>query len=46
MFKGIFGKSSTTKFDVIFAVAGALVGVWKAVDTIKDYKADQEEENK
>lgn len=43
MFGGIFGKRSTTKADVIMAIAGAIIGVWKAHDTIKDYKEDQSE---
>jgi hypothetical protein len=44
MFKGLLGKRTTTKADVIMAIAAALVGVWKASDTIKQYKADQESE--
>jgi hypothetical protein len=40
MFK-VFGKSSTTKVDVIMALAGGLVAVLKAADTIKDYRAQQ-----
>ena len=48
MFKGIFGgKRATTKSDVILALAGALIGVWKAVDTVQEFKKDQaEKENK
>lgn len=40
MFKNIFNKK-TSKADVIMASAGALVGVWKAFDTYKTYKAEQ-----
>lgn len=42
MFKGLFGKRSTTKSDVILAIAGAVIGVWKASDTYREYKKDQE----
>lgn len=42
--KSIFTKGPTTKTDIIMACAGALVGVWKAFDTIRDYKSEQEEE--
>lgn len=42
MFKKLMGKSSTSKADVVMAIAGALIGVWKAADTYKDYKEDQE----
>lgn len=45
MFK-FFGKSKTTKADVIMAIAAGLVGIWKAADTIKEYKADQADDNK
>jgi hypothetical protein len=45
MFGGLFGKQKTSKFDVVMAAAGAIIGVWKAFDTFKDYQADQEEEN-
>lgn len=38
-----FGKSKTTKPDVIMAFAAALIGAWKAYDTLKDYKSEQEE---
>lgn len=44
MIKKLFGKSRTTKADVVMAAAGALVGVWKAIDTYRDYKVDQENE--
>lgn len=43
MFKGLFGTRKTTKSDLILAIAGAVIGVWKAADTIKEYKADHEE---
>lgn len=42
MFK-MMGKRRTTKADVIMAVAGALIAVWKAHDTIKEFKSDEEE---
>jgi len=44
MLKGIFGgKRVTTKSDVILAIAGAIIGVWKAADTIQEFKKDQAE---
>lgn len=45
MIKKLFGKTRTTKADVVMAAAGALVGVWKAIDTYRDYKIDQEEDD-
>lgn len=42
MFKGLMGKRPTSKADVIMAIAGAIIGIWKATDTIKDYKAEKE----
>lgn len=42
MFKKLLGKTGTSKTDVLMAVAMAITGVWKAVDTFKEYKADQE----
>lgn len=42
MFKGLLGNRATSKTDVIMAVAGAIIGVWKAVDTIKEYKSEHE----
>jgi hypothetical protein len=42
MFKSLMNRK-TTKADVIMAIAAALVGVWKASDTIKDYKSQNEE---
>lgn len=44
MLKSLFSKSPTSKPDVIFALAGALVGIYKAVDTVKQYKIDHSEE--
>lgn len=44
MFKRFMGKSTTTRADVVMAFAGALIGVWKAADTYKEYKLDQERE--
>ena len=46
MFKGLFGTRPTTKSDVILAIAGAIIGVWKATDTIKEYKAVQADTDK
>lgn len=43
MLKSLF-SSKTTKADVTFAVAAAVVGVWKAFDKVKDYKAEQRSE--
>lgn len=43
MFGMFGGKRATTKADVIMACAGALIGVWKAHDTFKQYKSEQEE---
>lgn len=43
MFGNIFKKSPTSKFDVVMAGAAAIIAVWKAFDTVKDYKADNEE---
>lgn len=42
MFSGLFGKRPTTKSDVILAIAGAVIGLWKAVDTYNEYKIEQE----
>lgn len=42
MFK-IFGKRPTTKFDVAMALVGAAMGVWKAYDTVTDFKTEQAE---
>ena len=42
MFK-MFGKRPTSKFDVVMAIAGAVVAAWKAVDTVKDFKHEQDE---
>ncbi len=43
MFKGLLGKRATTKSDVILAFAGALIGIWKAADTYKEFKSEQEQ---
>lgn len=43
MIAKLFKKGPTSKADVIFALAGALVGIYKAVDTAKQYKTDHEE---
>jgi len=42
MFRSMFTKRPTTKVDVLMAVAAAVAAVWKASDTLKDYKAEQE----
>lgn len=40
----MFGfRSKTTKFDVIMSVAAAIVAVWKASDSIQQFKAEQAE---
>ena len=41
MFKKFLGKSEVGKSDVVMAAAGALIGVWKAFDTYKEYKQTQ-----
>lgn len=41
MFKKMFGKTGTSKADLVFALATAIVGVWKAFDTVRDYRAEQ-----
>ena len=43
MIRAIFGKRSTTKADVVMAIGAALVGLWKAYDTVNDYKTEQED---
>jgi hypothetical protein len=40
MFKTLFGKE-TTKANVVFALAGALVAVFEATETVKKYRAQQ-----
>jgi hypothetical protein len=42
MFRGLFGTRATTKSDVLLAVVGALFAAWKAIDTVKTYKIEQE----
>lgn len=42
MFKKLFTKQPTGKSDVVMAVAAALIAGWKAVDTFRDYKSEQE----
>jgi hypothetical protein len=46
MFKKLFSKQPTSKFDVVMALAAAIIAGWKAVDTVKDYKSDHEENEK
>lgn len=45
MFKGLFGKRPTTKSDVILAIAGAVIGLWKAVDTYSEFKNEKSKED-
>lgn len=45
MFKKLFGKSGTSKYDVVFAVATAVMATWKAVDTYKEYQTEKDQEN-
>jgi len=40
MFGGLFGKKSTTKADVAMALVAAVFGIWKAFDTVKEYKEE------
>ena len=42
MFKKLFGKSTTTKADVIMAGAAAIIAVWKVIETVNDYQLDKE----
>lgn len=44
MIKSLFRKGKTTKFDVVMAGAAAIIAVWKAVDTVKEYREETEEE--
>jgi hypothetical protein len=43
MFKSLF-SSKTTKADCVMAVAAAVIGVWKATDTVKKYRSEQDSE--
>ena len=43
MFGKLFQKSAPSKFDLVMTVATAVTAVWKAYDTVKEYKAAQEE---
>lgn len=40
MLKSLF-SSKTTKADCVMAVAAAVIGVWKATDTVKKYRSEQ-----
>lgn len=42
MFKFLKGTKTTSKGDVIFAIAGALVACYKAIDTINEYNQQKE----
>lgn len=42
--KKLFGSRKTSKFDVVMTVAAAIVAVWKAVDTVKDFNHEHQEE--
>jgi hypothetical protein len=46
MFKGLFSKRPTTKGDIVLAIGAAVLAAWKAVDTIKDYKEEQSDDEK
>jgi hypothetical protein len=41
MLRSLF-SSKTTKADCVMAVAAAVIGVWKATDTVKKYRSEQE----
>ena len=43
MLKSLF-SSKTTKADCVMAVAAAVIGVWKATDTVKKYRSEQDSE--
>ena len=45
MFKQLLQDRKTSKADVVMAFIAAGVGVWKAFDTVKQYKNDHNEEN-
>ena len=44
MFKKLFSERPTTRTDVVMAVAGAALGIFKAWDTAQKYKAAQQTE--
>lgn len=44
MFKKLFGKSKTSKFDVFTAATAVVWAVWKLADTIRQYNYDNEQE--
>lgn len=46
MFGGLFGNKKTSKTDVVMAVGAAVMAVWKAFDTVKEYRSDKDTENK
>lgn len=39
--KNLFKKGPTSKADVVFAIASAVVAIWKTIDTTRQYKADR-----
>lgn len=41
MFKRFKSDPTTSKADVILTAAAAIIAVWKAVDTVKDFKAER-----
>ena len=46
MLKALFAKRPPNKFDVLMAITGAVVAVWKANDTVKEFRAAQAEDDK
>lgn len=47
LFSQFMGRRTTTKGDVILAVAGVIMAATKAVDVVKQYKEDHpKKENK
>lgn len=41
MLNGIFGKRPTTKGDVIMAIGALAIAAFKVIDTLKEFKAEQ-----
>lgn len=42
----LFEKSPTSKTDIAMAVGAVILSCYKAIETIKDYKSDQKENEK